>query len=514
MRRSLKGLIVCVLLCVTTVVSAASWPQVENRLQQWQGAKEIALPQGVDPFEDELFAPVAEAALMQGYMVLPDGVSTTTGLVFSIRDTSRGKMLVLKRGEDGAILAMEKMLPVESAAVLSTTTIAKPLASTPMVPAPAVVPPVPTQPAQTIQSVSLATSPVSVSPVMTATSSTLSVRHPAQPVAQAELMFELGGAPVQIVAWPLGDGAIDLYVMYDDYIQRLRSHGQQLQLLDRFTPPVSPTRALRLDIGDMDGDRHPELAAVWAEDIRGVSDGTNSKIHSWVLSLTDNGLQAISDDLSGYVSLTGQQARLQKRSEFSAFTPEVYALDLNDGVVVVSDEPVRNDTRLLFNQLEWPDDQSALVWNDDDRLMLVAKSQNTRISGSTLLTDFGRYQGPMVSIPLQDPEYRSGFSAGDRIMAREVVLGRRLIQQQGSVFTLVRGRSEGLPLVGRPSGVDRLVKIDRVANGLSAGYPFAAVEAFMIDFSVYGQGSLEAIVLLNEKADGSGRSYLRMQTQR
>lgn len=509
MRRSVKGLIVCVLLCVTTVVSAASWPQVENRLQQWHGAKEIALPQGVDPFEDELFAPVAEAALMQGYMVLPDGVSTTTGLVFSVRETSRGQLLVLKRGEDGAILAMEKMQPNAPAAVLSTSNIATPRATTPMVPTRPLAP----QPTHTVQSVRLATSAVSVSPVMTATSSTLSVQHVAQPVAQAELMFELDGAPVQVVAWPIGDGVVDLYVMYDDYVQRLRSDGQQLQMLERFTPSVSPTRALRLDIGDMDGDHQPELAAVWAEDIRGVSDGTNSMIHSWVLSLNDNGLHAVSDDLSGYVSLSGQQARLQKRSEFSAFTPEVYVLNLNDGVIVVSDEPVRHDTRLLFNQLEWPDNQSALVWNDDDRLMLVAKSQNTRIAGSTLLTDFGRYQGPMVSIPLQDPEYRSGFSAGDRVMAREVVLGRRLIQQQGSVFTLVRGRSEGLPLVGRPSGVDRLVKIDRVENGLSAGYPFAAVEAFMIDFSVYGQNGFEAIVLLNEKADGSGRSYLRMQGQ-
>ncbi len=205
---------------------------------------------------------------------------------------------------------------------------------------------------------------------------------------------------------------------------------------------------------------------------------------------------------------------MQKRLEFAAFAPEVYALSLAGDSVMVSEKPIRLDTRLLFNQLEWPNNNSALVWNDDDRLMLVAQSKNTRIAGSTLLTDFGRYQGPVVSIPLKDPEYRSGFSAGDRVMAREVVLGRRLIEQQGSVFTLVRGRSKGLPLVGRPSGADRLVKIDRTEHGLSADYPFAAIEAFVVDFSVYDQNGLEAIVLLNEKADGSGRSYLRMQAQR
>lgn len=512
MRQSVRGLIVCALLCAATIVSAAGWPQVENRLQQWQGTKEIALPQGIDPFEDELFAPVAQTALMQGYMILPDGVTTTTGLVFSIRDTSRGEMLVLKRGEDGALLAMEKIRVAATPAVLSTATIARPQISPAMVSAPVVAPIVPVQPAPMVQSVALSTPQRSISPVIAATSTTLSVQHPAPAIPQNEMVFEMDGTPVQVVVWPVASGGVDLYVMYDDAIQQMHSDGGSLQLGERFEPPVSPVRALRLDIGDMDGNGQPELAAVWAEDIRGVSDGTNSLLHSWVLSGgASGGLKAISDDLTGYVALRGDRAYLQKRLEFSAFAPEVYALSLTGEAVTVSETPVRLDTRLLFNQLEWPDNRSALVWNDDDRLMLVAQSENTRIAGSTLLTDFGRYQGPVVSIPLKDPEYRSGFSAGDRVMAQEVVLGRRLIEQQGSVFTLVRGRSEGLPLVGRPSGADRLVQIDRSEHGLSAGYPFAAVEAFVVDFSVYDQGGIAAIVLLNEKADGSGRSYLRMQ---
>lgn len=510
MKRSLKGLIVCALLCVATVVSAASWPQVENRLQQWRGTKEITLPQGVDPFEDQLFTPVAETALMHGYVILPDGATTNSGLVFSIRNTSRGKMLVLKRGEDGALLAMEKI----GSTTLSTTTMAKTqIAATPSVAAVAPVPPIPLAPI--VQSVALSTPQRSISPVITASTTTLSVQHPAPAIAQNEIVFEMDGTPIQVVVWPVVGGGVDLYVMYDDAIQQMHSDGSSLRLGQRFEAPISPVRALRLDIGDMDSDGQPELAAVWAEDIRGVSDGTNSLIHSWVLSVTNGGgLKAISDDLAGYVALTGSKAYLQKRLEFAAFAPEVYALSLAGDSVMVSEKPIRLDTRLLFNQLEWPNNNSALVWNDDDRLMLVAQNKNTRIAGSTLLTDFGRYQGPVVSIPLKDPEYRSGFSAGDRVMAREVVLGRRLIEQQGSVFTLVRGRSKGLPLVGRPSGADRLVKIDRTEHGLSADYPFAAIEAFVVDFSVYDQNGLEAIVLLNEKADGSGRSYLRMQAQR
>ena len=514
MRQGVRGLIICALFCVATVVNAASWPQVEHRLQQWQGTKEIALPHGIDPFEDELFAPVAETALMQGYMVLPDGVTTKTGLVFSIRDTSRGEMLVLKRGEDGALLAMEKIRVGAAPTVLSTATVARPQPLPAMAAAPVVAPTVSVPPASMVQSVALSTPQRSISPVISATATTLSVQHPSPAISQNEVVFEMDGTPIQVVVWPVASGGVDLYVMYDDAVQRMHSDGERLQLKERFEPPVSPVRALRLDIGDMDNDGQPELAAVWAEDIRGVSDGTNSLLHSWILSVAKgDSLQAISEDLTGYVALSGNQAYLQKRLEYAAFAPEVYALSLAGGTVTISEKPIRLDTRLLFDQLQWPDNDSALVWNDDDRLMLVAQGSNTRIAGSTLLTDFGRYQGPVVSIPLKDPEYRSGFSAGDRVMARDVVLGRRLIAQQGSVFTLVRGRSEGLPLVGRPSGADRLVKIDRSEHGLSANYPFAAIEAFVVDFSVYDQNGLEAVVLLNEKANGRGRSYLRMQRQ-
>ncbi|MEA3464844.1 MAG: hypothetical protein U9R29_02315 [Thermodesulfobacteriota bacterium] len=506
MRQGVRGLIVCALFCVATVVNAASWPQVENRLQQWQGTKEISLPRGVDPFEDELFAPVAETALMQGYMILPDGVATKTGLMFSTRETSRGKMLVLKRGEDGALLAMEKISVDKAPAMLSTAT--APAAVAPAM-ATVVAPSAPVKPAPMVQSVALATPQRSIAPVIAATSTTLSVQHPALAIPQSEVVFEMDGTPVQVVVWPVASGGVDLYVMYDDAVQRMHSDGGRLQLKERFEAPVSPVRALRLDIGDMDNDGQPELAAVWAEDIRGVSDGTNSLLHGWILSVAkDDSLQAISEDLTGYLALSGNQAYLQKRLEYAAFAPEVYALSLAGGAVTISEKPIRLDTRLLFDQLQWPDNNSALVWNDDDRLMLVAQGSNTRIAGSTLLTDFGQYQGPTVSIPLQEPEYLSGFSANDRIMAREITLGRRMVQQQDAVFTIVRGRTPGMLLVTRDSGADRLVKISKTGRGLNASYPFAAIDAFIVDFAMQGQ---EAVVLLNEKADGSGRAYLRLQ---
>jgi len=186
---------------------------------------------------------------------------------------------------------------------------------------------------------------------------------------------------------------------------------------------------------------------------------------------------------------------------------------MKNGQVAVSDHAVTQQGRLLFNQLQWPDNSRALVWNDEQRLMLVAQSDDNRIPGSTLLTDFGLYQGPTVSIPLREPEYRSGFSANDRIMAKDYTLNRRMVRHGDTVFTLVRARTEGLPLVGRPSGADRLIEIVNEGNQLAARYPFAQVEAFIVDFSIADKAGHQAAVLLNEKADGRGKAYLRLQKE-
>ncbi|MCD6527143.1 MAG: hypothetical protein J7K75_09160 [Desulfuromonas sp.] len=487
------GLVLMLLL--SSAVLAANWPQLEKRLQQWPGEKEVTLPAGVDPFDDPLYASVVDLLLEQGFAILPTAGEAKGGLVLNFRTTSRGQMLLLKRASDGALLAMEK---------LETVTVPQmnPLTSGP------ITEPIVLRTAPRHSSAQL----IVPTPAMT-TASVLSVQHPVQPSVAGEVLFELNGAPLQVVVWSTADEGLDLYLMYDGYVQRMHSNGQSLQLLERFTPPLSVSRALHLEIGDLNSDGQPELAAVWAEDVRGVADGTNSLLHSWVLTVSSPGIKAVSDDLGGYIDLAAGQGRLQKREEYRSFAPEVYALSMDNGSVAVSGQPIAIGTRLLFDQLEWPDSQRALVWNDEQRLMLVATSAKTRIPGSTLLTDFGQYRGPVVSIPLEEPEYRSGFSANDQVLAREVSLARRMVRRQDDVFTLVRGRSEGMALIGRAHGADRLVAISSVGNSLQASYPFAAIEAFIVDFGLYGAQVPQAAVLLNEKADGSGRSYLRLQKQ-
>jgi hypothetical protein len=481
MKRGFKSIVIMVLLLgVTSLAVAGQWPQLSDRLEKWQGAKEVVMPEGVDLFADPTLAPLVELLLDQGYAVLPQG-PTEKGLALEVRETASGKRLLLKRGSDNAILAMEKV------------------GTEPPAPQPVVL----QTPRKTAAVHQVA------APVVMSQPHVLSVQHP-QPVATpGELMFEVPGNPVQIVSWSAGDG-VELYLLYHDRLQHFRSHGQYFEPLESFTPAIDVSRGLRLTAGDLNGDGQPEIGAVWSEDVHDVSEGTDSRLHSWVLST--EGLKPISDDLQGYVDLSDNQGRLQRRQSYEAFAPEVFPLAVKKGAVVVGTSAATRSSRLLYEAIDWPNDQQSLVWNDDQRLMLQAHAKHQRIPGTTLLTDFGDYQGPYVSIPLKTPEYRSGFSATDQVLAKEVVLSRRLEKKGGAVYTLIRGRSKGLPLMGNASGADRLVKIDQSGNGLQAQYPFAAVDAFILDFAVFGDPA-QAVLLLNEKEDGTGTSYLRFQRQ-
>lgn len=98
-------------------------------------------------------------------------------------------------------------------------------------------------------------------------------------------------------------------------------------------------------------------------------------------------------------------------------------------------------------------------------------------------------------------------------MARKEHVPRRMLPYAGSLYTMVRGRDAGLPLVGRASGRDKLVQIVAVEAGLQARSPFAPVDAYILDFALWqsADGALQAVLLLNEKQDGSGRAYLQLQ---
>ena len=91
MRRGFKSVVMMVLfLAIASLAVAGQWPKIQDRLEKWQGAKEVVMPKGVDLFDDPALAPVVELLLEQGYAVLPEGPSEK-GLALEVKETASGK---------------------------------------------------------------------------------------------------------------------------------------------------------------------------------------------------------------------------------------------------------------------------------------------------------------------------------------------------------------------------------------------------------------------------------------
>ncbi|MBN2645600.1 MAG: hypothetical protein JXR59_09035 [Desulfuromonadaceae bacterium] len=492
--RLLSALMLLVLL--SSVAVAATWPQLEKKLQDWSGDKEIVIAGEQDPLADEALMPLVELLLESGYVVLTDPSAGAKGLILEKRATAQGTTLVLKRAADGGMLALQRLSEQPPAVAVSRPQPVPLAVSRPAV-APAVVAP----------------APAAISVPLVAPSQRIDqVRLQAAVVAGSDVLFELDGHPLRIAVWPgRNPESFELFLLYDKTLERYRCDGRELKHVSSFVPPSFVSAGLSLDVADMNQDGTPELAVVWTEDYRGVADGTDSHLHSWLLGTGSEQLAVLSGDLEGYLHFVGHSLKLQRRSEFSLFAPELFEVELAGDNARVRPQP-ETENRWLMNYVVWPDASQRLVWNADQRLMLEDAQSRQRRAGTTLLLDFGKYQGSPVHVRLETPEYRSGFSAADKVMSKPHFIVRRLQQVGADVFTLVRGRTPGLPLVGRASGKDQLVQIESVDGGLQARYPFAAVEAFMLDFGILtADGTLTAVALMNEKEDGQGAAYLCLQ---
>ncbi|MDD2558217.1 MAG: hypothetical protein RBR43_00900 [Desulfuromonadaceae bacterium] len=520
-RRSSIFLLLLVSCVLASMAVASNWPQLESRLEAWDGAKEVQLPTGIDPIEDPVFAPVVEMLLRAGFAVRTDGDSAAgDGLIMAQRQSGDEVRIVLTRARDGALLAVESVrrpaATLPRAHVLSTAIVTGKgrLVERNQVDAP-------------VQHLRIESS---------STANTMGVRSETGHLLGGDVLVDIPGQPRSIAAWPLISSTADadgtgfhLFALYDKELvhfhyyfkRRSNARSPHLERIATFRPATRVSRALRITCVDLDGDNRPELAPVWVEDIHSVDAGTDSRLHSWVLGVSPDGsMQERSADLKGYLAEDNGKLHLQQRGEYTTFEAAVYAISGAGGDpkrhYIRSAEPMAETGHWVLNHSRWPDSGRILIWNDDERLVLGAypgKAAADNYAGGTLLSDFGSYQGATIYIPLQEPEYRGGFSIHDRIKERKEHVPRRMLPHAGSIFTTVRGRDAGLPLVGRASGRDKLVQIVEVEMGLQARSPFAAVDAFILDFALWqsADGVLQSVLLLNEKQDGSGRAYLQLQ---
>jgi len=475
MYRHIAVLLLGLLACASLAL-AADWSQFGKRLDDWQGVKDVVLADGIDPAADTVLTPLIDLLLEKGFALVPGGAGGADGLILQMQSAGGQTMVLLKRSRDGALLARQRLHSTAAAAV-----------------------PAPAAPA-------VAAAPAAGAETRTAPARNLLESRPL--AGSRTVLLPLAERPRRVAVWPSTSvGVFDIYLLHDDSLRRFRYDGGRLKETARFASPAKVSRALYLEAADADGDGRPELAAVWAEDIIGVYQGTDSHLHAFLVEPSEGGLVAASDNLKGYLAFSRGHWRLQQRGDHELFLDRALGLATKDGHWATGKaQPV---DRWIYDHADWPPPHQRVVWNDDGRLALEDLQGG---GGAPLLLDFGRYEGPAVFVPLESPQYRSGFSRQDQILSRRAPLPRRLLPAGGVLYSLIRGRSPGLPLVGTPTGKDRLVRIHATEEGLRADEPYEAVEAFIVDFGLLGKGTAaRAVLLLNEKEDSQGAAYLAVQ---
>lgn len=286
---------------------------------------------------------------------------------------------------------------------------------------------------------------------------------------------------------------------------------QVLKPVAEFRPSNPSLSALYLDAGDIDADGHAEIVAVWGENNLSGFDGIDTKLHAWVFAQDKGALRVVSDDLQGYLRINNNAAYLQRRGVNQAFSGAVYKLANNNGRFDAAKTPAFLGLGNIYQQTPI-DHASAFSLDDNNRLLYlsgVGASQSAVVS-EPYSDALGEIAFPVVYVKREEQEYLLGFAESDRIQEDAIPLARRVLIDGNTAYTQVRGRNTAL-LEFKAEGEDQLVAIDIRSGQMSE--PFSAVGSFILDFTVRRgpDNSRVAILLLNDKADGSGRSSLRIQ---
>lgn len=476
-----------VLFCVTTAQAAERpWPQTAEALSRWQGEKQVTLrTDAPDPFASETVRGLLEMLLAEGYAVRTVRVDAKVdkGLILDYRTAGATPVLILSAAADGSILAMDR-IGAAASGELPPPEPATPLAGMAVKPAPA----------------------------------------PVRKAAGAE-KADSGGtmisAPIELAGHPRGlatmgkgeEGTDRIVLLFDNRLEAIRLGAQGPEKVGICSSPVEGSRALHVDAGDLDGDGESEAVAVWAEDLRDIYQGTDSRVHAWVLDPTDQNADCRkSGDLSGYVRLIAGTAFWQEKGVHEPFTGKVRRLLEEDGGYRPGPAVPWAGRDLYAATPVSPD--RALAWTESGKLNLVDRGTGKTVVGGTLLADLGTFEGSAVASRLESPEFRSGFSREDRILEKYYPLPRRMaVAGDGSIYTISRHRSGKVPFWASPSGSDTLVRIGLGGDHLSLERPFPEVDVYLIDFAlIEREGSAStAVLLLNEKEDGSGKAYLLLQ---
>lgn len=441
-------------------VAAGSYPRLEAALSLWEGPKRAVLRSDLpDPLSSPLVQDLLELFLALGYEVraAPLEEAPREGLLLDLRGPATSTTLILSRAADEAVLAVER----------STGGIAAKHAPAEAAPAPAPGP---------------------------------------RPGAAWELE-----EPFRRFAY-LGEspGGPRLALLYDDRLELAELSPSGLRPLGRFRVPASPSRGLHVDAADLDADGSPEVAALWAQDVHSVYQGVDSGLRSWLFTVSDEAVVPATPDLAAHLRVAGGNAFVQDRGPFALYNGPVFRLGSDRGRYTRGIEATPWGGAGLFGFTPL-DGAEGLAWRERGSLALVSRETGRPVPGGALLGELGTFRGPEVAVRLRNPEYRTGFGLGGQVAEAYHPLPPRVaVVPGGEAYTIHRGRTPGVPLVGQPSGRDAVVRIVREEGAPRLERPFEPVEAFVVDFALrqQGQGPASVLLLVNEREDGSGKARL------
>lgn len=450
-------------LCLVTTLNAGTMPNIEKALESWQGTKEVHLQAlSDDPLASDELLPLIEFFLQQGFSVDTSAKTgaPTDGLWAEVRQTDAQTLIVLRRVSDGSIIALERQSnkpKVAASAAAATTLVA-----------------------------------------------------PAQKQAPAGTPVQLSGQPVALVALESSTEGQTLALLSTAGVTLFQLKGKQLHQLSTIEPPASGLRPLALSGGDIDGDGSYELAAIWADDISSIYEGTDSQIRSQLLSAQQQKLTPLSQ-IDGYVRLMDEGAFIQQRGPYQMFSGAVKTLHFQQGTLESRQEQPWGKQG-LFAMTPWAEN-TGLAWTVPGTLAIFALDSGQPVSGNKLRDDFGDFRVVEIAVRKEEPEFRSGFEKEDKVFEDYIPLPPRVMRHdKETMFTIYRGRVDKTFLTRRAQGEDRLARLKNTQDGLTLDYPFAPVKFFIIDFAtIEKEKDAGVLLLLNDKANGQGQAYLLYQ---
>lgn len=323
-------------------------------------------------------------------------------------------------------------------------------------------------------------------------------------------LIEVEGEPLGVAVLERA-GRIDVLLLHGRFLERFRIEGRSLVRVGAFRAPRANARPLRVDAAASPAGGDPLVAVVFGDDVRSVDQGTDTRLHAFLLSArsSDGELRPMSEDLGGWVRLAGGTAYLQRRGTDELASGPVHRLEAASGWYAPGSDEIPWAGRSLLDATPLPGGREALAW-DGERLHVVRLGGRGRVSGGSMLGALGDVREPRVAIRTDRPMLK-GLDQEGRVKDSWRPVPRRVLISGGAAYTIARGRSARL--LEKASGQDAVVRLDWSGGALGVSRPYPPVDAFVLDFALLETPGARpvAVLLVNEKEDGSGRAHLLFQ---